>query len=86
MIRIANNEVLTNLEGVLDHLLSIAADTPLPPCGGARPRTARSEGGKTKAPNLERTPLPTLPHKGGGVSAASLPQNNDAPSSGKVRP
>ncbi|HET7851658.1 MAG TPA: endonuclease domain-containing protein, partial [Methyloceanibacter sp.] len=44
VIRIANNEVLCNLSGVLEYLVSIAANSPLLPCGGARPRDARSEG------------------------------------------
>jgi hypothetical protein len=77
--------VLSNLQGVLEYLLSVAADTPLPPCGGARPRLARSEGGEPQAQKLERTPLPTLPHKGGGVSVSSTGQSNDFHSSGKVR-
>ena len=80
VIRFANNEVLSNLSGVLEYLTSIietpdpsvlkssiAANTPLPPCGGARPRLARSEGGESPIQNPRLTPLPTLPHKGGGV-------------------
>ena len=51
---------------------------PLPPCGGARSAFAlnqrsgsaneigRSEGGKSQTQDLRFTPLPTLPHKGGG--------------------
>jgi protein ImuA len=39
---------------------------PLPPCGGARSRLARTEGGKSQTQNLSLTPLPTLPHQGGG--------------------
>jgi len=40
--------------------------SPLPPCGGARPRAARSEGGESQRQSSSLTPLPTLPHKGGG--------------------
>jgi protein ImuA len=39
---------------------------PLPPCGGARSVFDRSEGGEQHIPNLLLTPLPALPHKGGG--------------------
>jgi hypothetical protein len=84
IIRIANNEVLSNLEGVLEYLLSIATDSPLPPCGGARAPLGRAEGGETRAQNPGLTPLPrrqagatrrgatALPHKGGGVFSAPL--------------
>jgi error-prone DNA polymerase len=40
--------------------------SPLPLCGGARSALGRSEGGKSQAQSLSLTPLPTLPHKGGG--------------------
>ncbi|MGH6825712.1 Y-family DNA polymerase [Methyloceanibacter sp.] len=43
-----------------------ATDSPLPPCGGARSALGRSEGGKSQTQSLSVTPLPTLPHKGGG--------------------
>jgi very-short-patch-repair endonuclease len=78
VIRIANNEVLTNLEGVLEYLRSLAMDSPLPPCGGARPRFARSEGGELQIRSLGVTPLPILPHKGGGVFVASSVQDSKA--------
>jgi protein ImuA len=39
---------------------------PLPPCGRAGPREARSEGGLSQTQTLGFTPLPTLPHKGRG--------------------
>ena len=99
VIRIANNEVLTNLECVLEYLVSVihetplttrtasrissraAADSPLPPCGGARLRFARSEGGKSQIQHPQLTPLPTLPHKGGGVPVAPSGQNADVPAS-----
>jgi very-short-patch-repair endonuclease len=86
VIRIPNNEVLRNLQGVLEYLLSVAADSPLPPCGGARSRLARTEGGETSAQKLERTPLPSLPHKGGGVCVASSVQHSGAEARGKVQP
>ena len=45
VVRIANNEVLTNLESVVDYLLSVLAETPrvaanapLPPWGGGQGR------------------------------------------------
>jgi error-prone DNA polymerase len=40
--------------------------SPLHPCGGARSALGRSEGGKSQTQSLPLTPLPTLPHKGGG--------------------
>jgi penicillin-binding protein 1C len=40
------------------------ANSPLPPCGGARPLLERSEGGASSAQVGQPTPLPTL-HKGG---------------------
>jgi very-short-patch-repair endonuclease len=80
VIRLANNDVLRNLEGVIEYLLSVAASSPLPPCGGARPRMARSEGGCSVraggsvedpfpgAPTIAaRRGAPGLPHQGGGV-------------------
>ena len=96
VIRFANNEVLTNLRGVLEYLLNVietceepdlareaAPRSPLPPCGGARPRFARSEVGEQPIQNPELTPLPTLPHKGGGVFVA--PSVQDKPTSDKAR-
>ena len=78
VIRIPNNEVLGNLPGVLEFLLSVAANSPLPPCGGARPRFARSEGGEASPQKKRRTPLPTLPHKGeGGREEAPLIQESE---------
>ena len=77
VLRVANNEVLTNLEGVLAYLTSVAADSPLPPCGGARSGNDRAEGGKSRTQSRRLTPLPTLPHKGGGVFVAPLVQDND---------
>jgi hypothetical protein len=84
VIRIANNEVLSNLSGVLEYLLSVAANSPLPPCGGARPRFARSEGGEAVIQAQGLTPLPTLPHKGGGVIADPLVETSDASGGGGV--
>ncbi|MGH6804231.1 MAG: error-prone DNA polymerase, partial [Methyloceanibacter sp.] len=49
----------------------VAANSPLPPCGGARPRFARSEGGEPQTQSLLLTPLPTLPHKGGGEQSVT---------------
>jgi hypothetical protein len=65
VVRIPNNEILTNLSGVLQNLLSVMRAPP-PPCGGARLRIAQSEGGQLPSAQFEETPLPTLPHKGGG--------------------
>lgn len=45
---------------------ALAANSPLPPCGGARSLSARTEGGKPPIQAPGSTPLPTLPHKGGG--------------------
>jgi very-short-patch-repair endonuclease len=99
VVRIANDEVLTNLEGVVQYLMSIltesqaaggpairggAAGSPLPPCGGARSRSARSEGGDAFPQAQRRTPLPTLPHKGGGVLAEPAVENSDASTHGGV--
>jgi very-short-patch-repair endonuclease len=83
VIRIANNEVLNNLPGVLEYLLSVAANSPLPPCGGARPRNVRSEGGE-QTQKKRHTPLPTLPHKGGGVIADPPVEASDASGNGGV--
>ena len=55
----------------LDEVLPSASHT-LPPCGGARSRSARTEGGKQQIQNLPLTPLPTLPHKGGGKKSFAL--------------
>lgn len=85
VIRIPNSEVLTNLNGVLEYLLSVTADTPLPPCGGTRSRLARTEGGETPAQKLGRTPLRALPYKGGGVYAAPSVQNTGVRTSSKDR-
>ena len=70
VVRISNNDVLGNLDGVLQFLLNIAANSPLPPCGEARPRLARSEGGARTSQSKRLIPLPTLPHKGRGIIAA----------------
>jgi 5-oxoprolinase (ATP-hydrolysing) len=48
---------------------ALAAASPLPPCGGARSASGRSEGGEPQARNASLTPLPTLPHKGGGEAS-----------------
>lgn len=86
VIRIPNNEVLTNLPGVLEFLSNVAASSPLPPCGGARPRLARSEGGGPRIRSRGLTPLPTLPHKGGGVIVEPSSEGSDASASdGAVR-
>jgi hypothetical protein len=47
--------------------------TPLPPCGGARAPWWHAEGGtiEQQIQCLLLTPLPTLPHKGGGESDAA---------------
>ena len=45
MVRIANNEVLNNLPGVLEYLLSVAAKSPLLPCRGASATLGRADGG-----------------------------------------
>ena len=84
VIRIANNEVFRNLAGVLEYLLSVAPNSPLLPCGGARPRLARSEGGESPIRSLGHTPLPTLPHKGGGVIADPPVETSDTSGSGGV--
>lgn len=84
VIRIANNEVLNNLPGVLEYLLSVAANSPLPPCGGARPRDARSEGGEGLNRKQRNTPLPILLHKGGGVIADLPVETSEASGSGGV--
>src|ERR1700704_2004369 len=44
-----------------------AINSPLPPCGGARPLDERSEGGELHGQSQTLTPLPALPHKGGGA-------------------
>jgi protein ImuB len=55
-----------------------AKDSPLPPCGGARAPSGRSEGGKSRTQNSLHTPLPTLPHKGGGgASSERLTKTRD---------
>jgi 5-oxoprolinase (ATP-hydrolysing) len=54
---------------------ALAANSPLPPRGGARSCDARAEGGRTEVLSKRLTPLPSLPHKGGGeASGASLPR------------
>jgi 5-oxoprolinase (ATP-hydrolysing) len=54
---------------------ALAPDSPIPPRGGARSRPARAEGGKPQSRHLGLTPLPTLPHKGGGgVSGTAVPR------------
>ena len=92
VVRIANNEVLTNLESVVDYLLSVLAETPrvaanapLPPCGGARPRSVRSEGGKSRIRNPRPTPVPGLPPKGGAVLAEPPAHDSNAPGRGGVQ-
>ncbi|MGH6824792.1 endonuclease domain-containing protein [Methyloceanibacter sp.] len=82
--RVANNEVINNLSGVLEYLLSVDANSPLPPCGGARPRFARSEGGEARTQSKPKTPLPTLPHKGGGGTAEPSVENSRASESSVV--
>ena len=78
VVRIANNEVLGYLEGVLEYLLNITTRSPLPPFGGARVPLGRAEGGNLRMQNARLTPLPALPHKGGGVPpAAPQSQNNE---------
>jgi hypothetical protein len=72
VIRIPNNELVSNLDGVLEYLLSIATDSPLPPCGGARPRLARSEGGEPHA-RWTDTPLPRRQAGATRRDAAALP-------------
>jgi error-prone DNA polymerase len=47
-----------------------APDPSLPPCGGAR-AACGAEGGESQAQNLSLTPLPTLPHKGGGGASGT---------------
>ena len=49
----------------------------LPPCGGARSRNARTEGGESQPPGMPFTPLPTLPHKGGGGASGNAIINKD---------
>jgi very-short-patch-repair endonuclease len=78
VMRVPNNEVLCNLEGVLEYILSAAADSPLPPCGGARAPLRRAEGGRAQILKSRLTPLPTLPHKGGGVFAAPYAQDDES--------
>jgi protein ImuA len=68
---------------------------PLPPCGGARSAFAlnqrsgsaneigRSEGGKSQTQDLRFTPLPTLPHKGGGGGGCSSTDLNPSPGKGE---
>jgi 5-oxoprolinase (ATP-hydrolysing) len=54
---------------------ALATDSPLPPRGGARSRPARAEGGQLPVRQTRLTPLPTLPHKGGGgTSGATAPR------------
>ena len=50
---------------------ALSTHSPLPPCGGARSRTARTEGGESQTQSLPHTPLPTLPHKGGGGASSA---------------
>ena len=52
---------------------SIAAPTPLPPCGGARAPLRRAEGGNAPSLNEPRTSLPILPHKEGGGASGKHP-------------
>jgi very-short-patch-repair endonuclease len=97
VIRIANNDALNNLEGVLEYLLSIATDSPLPPCGGARAPLGRAEGSEPHARWRPDTPLPrrpagaarrdaaALPHKGGGVVVAPSTQSQKGWSSGEAQ-
>lgn len=46
--------------------------SPLPPCGGAR-AACGAEGGESQTQNSPLTPLPTLPHKGGGGASGKRP-------------
>jgi protein ImuB len=57
---------------------SLLTHSPLPPCGGARPLKERSEGGESQTQTASLTPLPTLPHKGGGgASGKQSPRPRD---------
>jgi protein ImuB len=57
---------------------ALPAHSPLPPCGGARSRKARTEGGKSQTQSSLHSPLPTLPHKGGGgASSERLAKTRD---------
>jgi len=97
VIRFANNEVLGNVDGVLEYLLSIATNAPLPPCGGARAPLRRAEGGETLARWQRETPLPrrqagaarrgaaALPHKGGWAPAAPIHQATRSSDIGEPR-
>jgi error-prone DNA polymerase len=58
----------------LEPLQEAAPGVPLP-CGGARSRIARTEGGEFQIQNLPLTPLPALPHKGGGGASGGTSSN-----------
>jgi len=54
---------------------ALAPNSPLPPCGGAGSALGGAEGGKSQTQSLPLTPLPTLPHKGGGdASGTAVPK------------
>jgi len=75
--------------GPEDFASSLPTHSPLPPCGGARARLhsssaergseqASAEGGASQTQNVLLTPLPTLPHKGGGgASGKRSPRPRD---------
>src|SRR3990172_5163937 len=64
---------------------SVATSSPLPPCGGARSRRARAEGGDARAEQDEScvsTPLPIPPPQGGReeyVAPLSRDRGNQEP-------
>ncbi len=59
---------------------ALVANSPLPPCGGAGAAEATrgeggAEGGESQTQGLPLTPLPTLPHKGGGGASGDAQPN-----------
>ncbi len=61
----------------LEPLHEAALDSPFPPCGGARAARG-AEGDESQIQSLQLTPLPILPHKGGGGARGNATTNTCA--------